>query len=141
MQPSVLLSLLSGFVAVTAVPSAQRPSPHHLENRELVSGLVGGVVDGLDDVVSGLLGELKQAVRQRDRDQVLDILGKIKPARNITDIDEAIKAVTEVSKSEPPNTIEYQARLVANGIITGTVSDLLDYAEGFVTGESGSNNR
>ena len=99
------------------------------------------MTNGLDDAVSSLLGDLKQAVRRRDRSKVVDILGNIKPTRNITDINEAIKAVTEVSKSDAPNLIEYQARLVANGIITGTVSDLLDYAEGLVTGESGSNNK
>ena len=141
MRLSFLFSLLSGLVAVSAVPGAQKPAPHDLENRQLVSGLLGGVTNGLDDAVSSLLGDLKQAVRRHDRSKVVDILGNIKPTRNITDINEAIKAVTEVSKSDAPNLIEYQARLVANGIITGTVSDLLDYAEGLVTGESGSNNK
>lgn len=139
-----LLASISALLAVhataSAIPSQDRPSAQQLEDRQLVGGLVGGVLGTVDKTVSGLLGSLDHAIKNGDRDGVLDILRKLKPARKITSVEEATAVMKKIADAKPKNVLEYQALLVANGLIEGTVEDLFAFVKGYASGKSGHDN-
>lgn len=106
----------------------------------MIDGLVGGVVNGLDGVVSGLLGTLHDAVEAGDIDEVLDVLRKLKPTKTLASVEEASAVVKQIVTSTPSSIIELQGQLIANGVISGTVDDLFNFASGLATNKSGHSN-
>ncbi|KAL6405914.1 uncharacterized protein AUP68_10798 [Ilyonectria robusta] len=123
-----------------AISSAKGISSRDVEERQLIGGLVGGVVNGLDDAVSRLLGTLHDAVEAGDIDEVLDILRKLKPTKTLASVEEASAIVKQIVTSTPSSIVELQGQFIANGVISGTVDDLFSFASGLATKKSGHDN-
>ncbi|KAF5594973.1 lipase B [Fusarium pseudocircinatum] len=112
-----------------------------IEERQALSGLFNGVNDDLAVTVSGLLNELGDALNKGDRKKTLDTLQKLKATKKPKNVGEASSIAKKVAKSEPDNIVEYSARLIANGIVSGSTDDLLSYAQGLGSAENGNNNQ
>jgi hypothetical protein len=148
MKPS---SIFAGGIAFGSCAALAAPQPHlagqptpTLQER----GLLSGVVDGLDNVVDGvvvtlvegLLGQIHNAVQAGDRDGVLDAVKKLVPTATPTDVQSASKIIEAVAKAERTNIIEYSSHLIASGIISGSVQNLLEFAGGLASDENGYEN-
>lgn len=129
------LCVLSGFS--TAAPSSAN---QELEQRRSLSDIVNGVDNALSAAISGLLGELREAIGSGDRQKTLDTLQKLKSTKKPKDVSEASKVLKAVVDSKPKDIVEYTGRLIANGIITGDTADLFSYAQGLFSPENGSDN-
>ncbi|KAF5610121.1 lipase B [Fusarium subglutinans] len=112
-----------------------------VDRRQALSGLFNGVNNALAVAVSGLLDELGDALNKGDREKTLDTLQKLEPTKNPKNVAEALSITEKVAKSEPDNIVEYSARLIANGIISGSTDDLLSYAHGLGSAENGYDNQ
>lgn len=112
-------------ISVAAAPSDPRTT---LQDRQL------------DGVVKGVLGDISNALDNEDRDGVLSALHKLQPAKTPASVEEAVSIVQAVANSSYPTVVEYSAHLIANGIISGTVEGLFDYAKGLVSDENSSDN-
>ncbi|KAI7771403.1 hypothetical protein LZL87_010843 [Fusarium oxysporum] len=112
-----------------------------IERRQALSGLFNSVNNALAVTASGLLDELGDALNKEDREKTLDTLQKLKATKKPKDVGEASSITEKVAKSEPDNIVEYSARLIANGIVSGSTDDLLGYAQGLGSAENGNNNQ
>ncbi|KAF5608528.1 lipase B [Fusarium pseudoanthophilum] len=112
-----------------------------IDRRQALSGLFNGVNNTLAVTVSGLLDELGDALNKGDREKTLDTLQKLKATKKPKNVGEASSIIEKVAKSEPDNIVEYSARLIANGIVSGSTDDLLSYAQGLGSAENGNNNQ
>ncbi|RBQ70423.1 hypothetical protein FVER53590_12236 [Fusarium verticillioides] len=112
-----------------------------IDRRQALSGLVNGVNNALAVTVSGLLDELGDALNKGDREKTLDTLQKLKATKKPKNVGQASSIAEKVAKSEPDNIVEYSARLIANGIISGSTDDLLSYAQGLGSAQNGNNNQ
>ncbi|KAH7128942.1 hypothetical protein EDB81DRAFT_888716 [Dactylonectria macrodidyma] len=126
--------------ATTAISSAKEISTLDFEERQLIGGLVGGIVNRLDDVTSDLLGTLHDAVEAGEIEGVLDVLRKLKPTRTLANVEEASAIVEQIVTLTPSSVIELQGQLIANGVISGTVDDLFNFASGIASNKSGHAN-
>ncbi|KAG9254172.1 uncharacterized protein F5Z01DRAFT_707780 [Emericellopsis atlantica] len=118
------------------------PAPLDKHN-DVVNAFVNGVMGGVDDVVRGLLGHLSDAVNRGDRDEAIDILHQMSPSRkSLKSTEEAIARLQAIAASSGKDIdiVDYAAKLVANGLISGTVDGLFDYIDGFFSKESSNNN-
>jgi hypothetical protein len=113
----------------------------HVERRQALGGLFNGVNNALAVTVSGLLDELGNALNKGDREKTFDTLQKLKATKKPKNVGEASSIAEKVAKSEPDNIVEYSARLIANGIISGSTDDLLSYAQGLGSAQNGNNNQ
>ncbi|SCV52063.1 related to lipase B precursor [Fusarium fujikuroi] len=112
-----------------------------IAKRQALSGLFNGVNNALAVTVSGLLDELSDALSKGDRRKTLDTLQKLKPTEKPKSVADASSITERVAKSEPDNIVEYSARLIANGIVSGSTDDLLSYAQGLGSAENGNDNQ
>jgi hypothetical protein len=136
MRPGTIVLSLCALCAATPAPLEER--------NKAVSGLVSGVLDGVDGFVRGLLGNLDNAVNRGDRDEVIDILRQVKPSKgSFTTTEEAFSRVRDIAhqSGKDLNIFDFAAQLMANGLISGTVDGLFDYVQGFSSNESSSNNK
>jgi hypothetical protein len=147
-----LSSVLSGCLAfgpltVSAAPqSGLFSSPtENIESRGLLKGVIpglDGVVDGVVDgivvnLVKGLLGQIHNAIEAGDRDGILNAVKKLVPTATPTSVEGAHKVIEAVAKAKHTNILEYSSHLIANGIISGSVGDLLQYAQGVNSDKNG----
>lgn len=139
----ILPAIAAWHSVVAAAPQPSRTEPGvGFEDRSLVDGLVGGLVGGLDDLVGGLLDEIHDAVNDGDRDRVLSAMHSLEPTKTPDSVEHASSIVEALAATATASTlIEFNAHLIANGIISGTVEDIFDYAEGLVSEENSSDNR
>ncbi|KAF5637952.1 lipase B [Fusarium sp. NRRL 52700] len=112
-----------------------------IDRRQALSGLFNGANNGLAVTVSGLLDKLGDALNEGDGKQTLDTLQKLKPTIKPKNVGEASAITEKVAQSEPDNIVEYSARLIANGVVSGSVDDLLSYAQGLGSAENGNDNQ
>ncbi|CVK86017.1 related to lipase B precursor [Fusarium mangiferae] len=112
-----------------------------IEKRQALNGIFNGVDNALAVTVSGLLDELSDALSKGDREKTLDTLQKLKPTKKPKSVADASSITERVAKSEPDNIVEYSARLIANGIVSGSTDDLMGYAQGLGSVENGSDNQ
>ncbi|RKK80486.1 hypothetical protein BFJ69_g4294 [Fusarium oxysporum] len=112
-----------------------------IERRQALTGLFNGVNNALAVTASGLLDELGDALNKGDREKTLDTLQKLKATKKPKNVGEASSITKKVAKSEPDNIVEYSARLIANGIVSGSTDDILGYAQGLGSVENGNNNQ
>ncbi|KAF5551446.1 lipase B [Fusarium napiforme] len=140
MRFSALLVAFGLTGAGLAAPyNSQEASPG--ERRQALSGLFNGVNNALAVTVSGLLDDLGDALNKGDREKTLDTLQKLKATKKPNNVGEASSITEKVAKSEPDNIVEYSARLIANGIVSGSTDDLLSYTQGLGSAENGNNNQ
>ncbi|PNP77075.1 hypothetical protein FNYG_09688 [Fusarium nygamai] len=134
------LFLALGLTGVALAAPYAPNGASHIE-RSAVSGLFNGANNALAVTVSGLLDELGDALNKGDREKTLDTLQKLKATNKPKNVGEASSITEKVAKSEPDNIVEYSARLIANGIVSGSTDDLLSYAQGLGSAENGNNNQ
>jgi hypothetical protein len=139
----------SALLVTLALSGCGLAAPYHatgssgagIERRQALNGLFNGVDNALAVTVSGLLDELGDALNKGDREKTLDKLQKLKSTRKPKSVGDASSIIEKVAKSKPSNTVEYSARLIANGIVSGSTDDLLSYAKGLGSEENGNNNQ
>ncbi|KAH7259131.1 uncharacterized protein BKA55DRAFT_638931 [Fusarium redolens] len=139
----------SALLVTLALSGCGLAAPYHatgssgagIERRQALNGLFNGVDNALAVTVSGLLDELGDALNKGDREKTLDKLQKLKSTRKPKSVGDASSIIEKVAKSKPNNTVEYSARLIANGIVSGSTDDLLSYAKGLGSEENGNNNQ
>ncbi|KAF9783598.1 hypothetical protein IL306_008891 [Fusarium sp. DS 682] len=136
-----LVALSLSRYGLAAPYPATEGSAEAIERRQVRNGLVNGVDNPLAVTVSGLLDQLGDALNKGDRDKTLDTLQKLKPTKKPMSIDDASSITEKVAKSDPDNIVEYSARLIANGVVSGSTDDLLSYAKGLGSEENSSNNQ
>ncbi|KAH7309174.1 hypothetical protein B0I35DRAFT_471039 [Stachybotrys elegans] len=117
-------------------PAVKEPTPT-FDERGLLDGVVDGVVVNL---VKGLLGQVHNALEAGDADAVLKAVKQLVPTARPTNVDGASKVIASLAKARPTNILEYGSHLIANGIISGGVEDLLQIAGGSGPAEAGSSN-
>lgn len=140
------LSLAYRTIAIPQ-PKEERPTPT-LEDRQILGDLgkaVDGVVQGVGSgvvvgLVQGLLDQIHNALEANDRDGAIDAVKQLVPTATPTNIDGASRVIEFLGTATPSNIVEYNAHLIANGIISGSVGDLLALADGFVSGENSHSN-
>ncbi|KAF5967618.1 lipase B precursor [Fusarium bulbicola] len=140
MRFSTLLVAFRLTVVGLAAPSNSNGASL-IDRRQALSGLFNGVNNALAVTVSGLLDELGDALNKGDREKTLDTLQKLEPTKRPKNVAEALSITEKVAKSEPDNIVEYGARLIANGIVSGSMDDLLSDAQGLGSAENGNENK
>ncbi|ENH64977.1 Lipase B [Fusarium oxysporum f. sp. cubense race 1] len=137
----------SALLVALALTGAGLAAPYNsngaslIERRQALTGLFNGVNNALAVTASGLLDELGDALNKGDREKTLDTLQKLKATKKPKNVGEASSITKKVAKSEPDNIVEYSARLIANGIVSGSTDDILGYAQGLGSVENGNNNQ
>ncbi|KAF4341978.1 lipase B [Fusarium beomiforme] len=131
---------LGGFGLAVPYPAAGGMA-EAIERRQALNDLVNGVNNPLAVTVSGFLDDLGDALNKGDRDKTLNTLQKLEPTRKPKDINDASSIMEKVAASEPDNIVEYSARLIANGVVSGSTDDLISYAKGLGSEENGSSNQ
>lgn len=116
----------------------------------VLSGSVSGAPQPSETVplerglVSGLLNRVSDAVKDGDGDGVLDAMHGLVPTKTPKSVEEASAIIESIAATASPSSLaEYNAQLMANGILFGTVDqlfDLFDYAEGLVSEENSFKN-
>jgi hypothetical protein len=137
----------SALLVALALTGAGLAAPYNsngaslIERRQALTGLFNGVNNALAVTASGLLDELGDALNKGDREKTLDTLQKLKATKKPKNVGEVSSITKKVAKSEPDNIVEYSARLIANGIVSGSTDDILGYAQGLGSVENGNNNQ
>ncbi|KAJ4253909.1 hypothetical protein NW762_010307 [Fusarium torreyae] len=134
------LYAFSGLSIAAPSPSSGGASVE-LEQRQVLSGLFNGVDNALGLKISGVLDSLRDALDSGDRKKTLNVLQKLESTKKPKSLNEASSILKKVANSKPDDIVEYSARLVANGIISGSVDELFSYAKGLGSNENGSNNK
>ncbi|KAF2223169.1 hypothetical protein BDZ85DRAFT_296354 [Elsinoe ampelina] len=117
---ALFATLLAAAVAIPApqpiaVPNASQ-DPSELEERQIIG-----------DLLSGVLGGIKDAVSKGNVDGILSNLRKATPTSSPSSVDQARQRIAQiVQNSKPANIFEYSALLQANGLISGTLTTLID---------------
>jgi len=140
MRFAVLLVAL-GFTGVGLAAPYTPNGASLVAKREALNGIFNGVNNALAVTVSGLLDELGNGLSKGDREKTLDTLLKLKPTKKPKSVADASSITERVAKSEPDNIVEYSARLIANGIVSGSTDDLISYAQGLGSAENGNDNQ
>ncbi|PNS19953.1 hypothetical protein CAC42_7920 [Sphaceloma murrayae] len=126
----VSLVLLSLSTAISALPAAAPNSPTKLEERQLIGGLLNGLLGGINDTIS-----------KGDVNGLLDNLRKVQPSATPSTPEQARSALTQIIQtSKPQNIHEYGALLSANGLISGTLASLINGIGGQFTGQNSASN-
>ncbi|KAL1307001.1 hypothetical protein AAFC00_005631 [Neodothiora populina] len=149
MRPSlscvVLLSLCQSVIsapAPSAVPSPAPTTPAHIEDRDLISdvlGDVGDVTSDLNKVLSDLgAGSL---VGTAGWSAISSALVPITATKTQTNAASAISTLSAIHAAKPSaNLYEFIASIVAEGLTTDSVADALQFVDGILTGENNMNN-
>ncbi|CAJ2507113.1 Uu.00g082990.m01.CDS01 [Anthostomella pinea] len=133
MKPSDILISLSGLCCVAsgaAVPGSKSQSSV-TEKRQLVGGLLSDVL--------GLLN-LRTALGSGNRNGVLRALEGFAPKTSPTSVAQASAVLEAITTSSPTTLPEFNARMITNGIISGSVGELFNFAQGTVTAENSKTN-
>lgn len=93
-----------------------------------------------DESISGALDAIQDALKTGDRNEVLGVLKGLEPKSTPTSLEEASSTLEDIAKSSSSNIFDMFGQMVGNGLISGTVLDLINYGYGIVTGESGWDN-
>ncbi|KFA81208.1 hypothetical protein S40288_07527 [Stachybotrys chartarum IBT 40288] len=121
----------------------RQPMPT-LDNRSLLKGFrkfLGGIAGvAFDDAVGGLLQQVESAVNAGDRDALLNAMQNLKPTASPTNVEDASSAIKAVATERPSSLFEFNSKLVANGIIFGTMPEILGNAKDSRTGENSNQN-
>lgn len=140
MRFAVLLVSL-GYTGVGLAAPYTPNGASDIGKRQALNGIFNGVNNALAVTVSGLLDELGDAMNKGDREKTLDTLQKLKPTKKPKSVADASSITERVAKSEPGNIVEYSARMIANGIVSRSIDDLLSYAQGLGSAENGNDNQ
>lgn len=144
-------SILAGCIAVASYTASAAPQPElagasspTVQERQLLKGALdnlNGAVDGIVvNLVKGLLGQIHNAIQAGDRDSVLNAVKKLVPTATPTNVQEASSIIEAVAKAKHTNVLEYSSHLIANGIVSGSVPDLLEFAADLGSDENGHAN-
>lgn len=120
-------SLVAAAVALSGVFAA--PTPADVAERSLVTGLLGDVVQDIDS-----------ALQAGQWSSVLSNLRKATPTATPTAIPQAFSTLSSIHAASPSSLYDYDAALVANGLVSGTVDSLLSFVQGALTGENSDAN-
>jgi hypothetical protein len=148
-------SILAGCIAFGSCKASAAPQPladptgqptPTVQQRD--STLVSGVLNDLDGIVDdvvvnlvrGLLGQIHNAIEAGDRDGVLNAVEKLVPTATPTNVENASKIIDAIVAAEHTHILEHSSHLIANGIISSSVQDLLEYAGGPAYGKNGCEN-
>jgi hypothetical protein len=115
-----------------------------LDDRSLLKGFrkfLGGIAGvAFDDAVGGLLQQVESAVNAGDRDALLNAMQNLKPTASPTNVEDASSAIKAVAMERPSSLFEFNSKLVANGIIFGTMPEILGNTKNSRTGENSNQN-
>ncbi|KAJ1322930.1 triacylglycerol lipase [Microdochium nivale] len=132
MQPHAILLLCSRLAQAAAIIYPQYELDLTQRDPQLEQTVAGGI--------KGVLGQLTTAVSAGNAQGVITQLQNLAPEQRPGSIEEVMAALQAVTSARPATIIEYNAQLIARGILSGTVQDLLDFANGAVSAEGSSNN-
>lgn len=144
-----LLSLCGAVLAApasNAVPSPVPTTPARIEDRDLISDLLGDVGDLLGDVVSDLNGIVSDVsagslVGTADWSAIKSVLTGVTATATQTNIASAISTLSSIHAAQPSaNLAEFVASLVAEGLTIDSVTDALSFVNGVLTGQNAMNN-
>lgn len=132
MLPHAILLLCSRLAQAAAIIYPQHELNLAQRDPQLGQTVAGGI--------NGVLGQLTTAVSSGNAQGVITQLQNLAPEQRPGSIEEVMAALQAVTSARPATIIEYNAQLIARGILSGTVQDLLDFANGAVSAEGSSNN-
>ncbi|KAJ9628020.1 hypothetical protein H2203_003241 [Taxawa tesnikishii (nom. ined.)] len=129
-----LLSICGAALGAPAPQPAAAPAPTAapvLEERQLLSGILSAVASGVN-----------QALTANNFGSILTALESAKPTASPTNVQDAVSKLSSIhNQAQPTNIYDYSAQLVANGLISSTVSSLVESIGGVLTGENNMNNK
>ncbi|KAH7025020.1 uncharacterized protein B0I36DRAFT_424657 [Microdochium trichocladiopsis] len=127
----LLLCLPLAHAAAVAVPRQDINEP--VESDLQLGAVVGGLT-------SGLLGQLNTAISTGNLEGVLTQLRNLTPGNKPSSVAEVTSILQPIAQTKSATIIDYGAQLIANGILSGTVEGLFDFAQGAASGAGGSDN-
>lgn len=144
----VLLSAVSlcGTVLAAPAPSPIPTAPASLDDRDLISDLLGDVGDVLGDVVSDLdvvFSKVGAGSLTGDAawSAVKTVLASVSPTKTQTDAAACMSTMSAIHAAAPSaNLYQFIASLVAEGLTTDSVTDALDFISGVLDGENSMSN-
>lgn len=103
-----------------------------LEDRGLISGLLSTVVSDLDNVATatGALGY----------SSILADYKLVSQTATPTAVSQAFSTLSAIASASPSNIHAYNAELIANGLVSGSVTEIIDFVGGLLTGENSDTN-
>jgi len=141
MQLSAKLLLYLPLAHAAVVP-AVRPRSDLVERDPQLGTVIGGIVG---EVIPGAIGstlqQLSTAISAGNLQGVLTQIRNLTPAKRPGSVDETRSILQAIGQKKPATILEYNALLIANGVLSGNVEGLFDFAQGVVSAAGGSNNR
>jgi len=130
---AICLSLVSLTAAAPAPQPAAAPQPANLEERQL-----GGLLNGL---LGGVFSGINSAAKKGDVNGVLSQLKAATPTATPASPSAAIAAIQNIQQTaKPTNIYQYSAALSANGLLSGTLTSLINGIGGQFTGQNSISN-
>lgn len=109
--------------------SLAAPTPVDVAERSLITG-----------VLSSVVADVNNALSAGDWSSVLSQLTKATPTATPTAVSQAFSTLSSIHAASPSNLYAYDAALVANGLVSGSIDSLLSFVEGGLTGENSDAN-
>jgi hypothetical protein len=145
MKVSSILAVAVGAYTTTAAPRPQvvEQPASAVQPRQLRDGIASNFGAPVDnnavDFVKDQLAKIRNAIDQRNSEAALNSMKMLVPAVKPTNVEQAFK-VMEAVGNEHPNLIQYMSHMVANGLVSGSVADLMADNDSSGAGPGGSGN-
>lgn len=141
MQLAAKLLLCLPLAHAAAVPATQ-PRADLIDRDPQLSTVIGGIAgEVIPGAIGGALQQLSTAISAGNLQGVLTQIRNLAPAKRPGSVDETRSILQSLSQRKPATILDYDALLIANGVLSGNVDGLFNFAQGAVSGAGGSNNR